>query len=296
MKRGVIVSLIIISVLVFLYMIVSWVVVDQSLVAKSKEITEYPSDYSLEYESVSFSSADDPSITLRGWWIPQQNSKGTIIWIHGLDSARDGNVEFLSSVHKEGYSLLAFDLRGHGESDKVAMGAGQHEQQDVLGAIRWAKQQSPSSNLGLIGVSLGAAIVILSGDNPDITAIVADSSFASIPELIEEEIAARTSMPAWGAAILKPGIITTAKWFRDVDILAVNPAERISKITYPVALIHCRESGRVPFTHAERILANAPEGSPTLFLDDCDHAEGWEKHREQYAAFVFSYLNQRLNH
>ena len=78
MKRGVIGSLIIISVLVFLYMIVSWVVVDQSLVAKSKEITEYPSDYSLEYESVSFSSADDPSITLRGWWIPQQNSKGTI--------------------------------------------------------------------------------------------------------------------------------------------------------------------------------------------------------------------------
>ena len=56
MKRGVIGSLIIISVLVFLYMIVSWVVVDQSLVAKSKEITEYPSDYSLENESVSFSS------------------------------------------------------------------------------------------------------------------------------------------------------------------------------------------------------------------------------------------------
>ena len=39
MKRGVIGSLITMSVLVFLYMIVSWVVVDQSLVAKSKEIS-----------------------------------------------------------------------------------------------------------------------------------------------------------------------------------------------------------------------------------------------------------------
>jgi pimeloyl-ACP methyl ester carboxylesterase len=295
MQRGFIGSLIVIGVLIFLYMTVSWLVVDQSLVAKPKEITEYPSNYSLDYESISFSSSDDQSITLRGWWIPQQNAKGTIIWVHGLDSARDGNVEFLSSVHKEGYSILTFDLRGHGESDKVAMGAGQHEQQDVLGAIRWVKQQEPSNKIGLIGISLGGAIVILSGDNPDITAIVADSSFASIPELIEEEVAGRTPMPAWGAAILKPGIIAVAKWFRNVDILAVNPAKEIGQITYPVALIHCKQSERVPFTHAKRILANAPQGSPTLFLDNCNHAEGWEKHKERYAEFVFRYLNQRLN-
>ena len=294
MKRGVIGSLIAIGILIVLYITMSWFVVDQSLVAKPKDITEYPSDYNLDYESMSFSPANDLSITLRGWWIPQQSAKSTIIWVHGLDSARDGNVEFLSSVHKEGYSLLAFDLRGHGESDKVAMGAGQHEQQDILGAIQWVKQQAPSTKIGLIGISLGGAIVILSGDNPNVTAIVADSSFASIPELIEEEVASRTSMPAWGAGILKPGIIAAAKWFRNVDILAVNPAREISKITYPVALIHCKESERVPFTHAEQILANAPSGSPTLFLDDCDHAQGWEKHQERYNAFVFSYLKQRL--
>ena len=144
-------------------------------------------------------------------------------------------------------------------------------------------------------MSFGGAIVILTGDDPSVSAVVADSSFASIPELIEEEVAGRTSMPAWGAGILKPGIIATAKWFRNVDILAVNPAREISQIPYPVALIHCKESHRVPFSHAERILSNAPEGSPTLFLDGCDHAEGWEKHREAYSSFVFNYLNERMS-
>ena len=86
------------------YLAVSWFVVDQSLVAKPKELTESPSDFGLYYEPVSFSPINNRAITLRGWWIPHQQSRGTIIWVHGLDSAKDGNLEFVATLHNEGYN------------------------------------------------------------------------------------------------------------------------------------------------------------------------------------------------
>jgi pimeloyl-ACP methyl ester carboxylesterase len=123
---------------------------------------------------------------------------------------------------------------------------------------------------------------------------VSDSSFASIPELIEEEVAARTSIPTWGAGILKPGIIRAAKWFRGVDLLAVSPEKHVKDISFPIALIHCKDSHRVPFSHAERIMRQAPPGSVTLLIDGCEHAMGWEHDKHAYMEFVLNYLNGRL--
>ena len=49
-----------------------------------------PKDYGLQYEEVEFKSADNIGLTLRGWWIPN-DSKNTIIYLHGIDSNRAGH-------------------------------------------------------------------------------------------------------------------------------------------------------------------------------------------------------------
>ena len=273
----------------------SWLVVEQSLVAKPKEITGVPSILGMEFEEVSFSPHDEPHIQLSGWWIPNPNSSRTIVYVHGLDGAKDERLGFLQALHSNGYSIFAFDLRGHGESDKVQMGAGQHEQRDLLGAIHYAAEKQPGNSIALYGISFGGAIVLLTGSqSSSIQAIISDSSFASIPELIAEEVSTRTSMPTWGAAVLKPGIIWAAKWFKGVDILSVNPAEKVNELPFPVALIHCKDSERVPFSHAERIIANAPAKTSTLWIDGCDHAGGWDYAPQDYLTFILEYLDSRM--
>ena len=66
-----------------------------------------PKDYGLKYEEVEFKSTDNSGLTLRGWWIPN-DSKNTIIYLHGIDSNRAGHtaeqtvppgLEVLTNMH-----------------------------------------------------------------------------------------------------------------------------------------------------------------------------------------------------
>ena len=283
-------------IIVSIYLGLSWAVADQSLIAKPRDLTSTPSEFGINFETVAFHPLTEPDIVLRGWWMPHDDSKATVIWVHGLDSARDGRIEFLATLHRKGYSILTFDLRGHGESDKVAIGGGAYEHKDVQGAINLAKEMDPGKPIMMVGISFGAALVILTGDeDPSIHGVIADSSFASIPELIREEVSARTPIPEWGAAILKPGVIFAAKWFKNADISKVSPELEVSNLPFPLALIHCKASTRVPFTHAQRILKNAPEGTSTLFIDGCEHAEGYDVDKSTYVNFVTEYLESQLS-
>ena len=265
-------------VFVVLYMIVSWYIVNESLQAKSNDIEHTPLEYGLVFEEISFAPRGEKNISLSGWWIPQENfkDKNTIIWVHGLDGAKDTRMEFLYDLYSAGYNVFAFDLRGHGESDIVPMGAGQHERRDVQGAIDFLIEDKKAKSIGLIGISLGGAIVILSGDDSSVVAVIADSSFASIPELMKQEVSARTSLPPFGVSLLKPGLILGARWFKGVDLLGVSPERFVSKIKFPIALIHCKDSERVPIGHAERIQKNMPERSKSLIVGGCDHGGAYD--------------------
>lgn len=279
-----------------LYMLISWYIVNESLKAESNDIVHTPLEYGLAFEEISFTPRGEKHISLSGWWIPQENSKdkNTIIWVHGLDGSKDTRMEFLYDLYRAGYNVFTFDLRGHGESDIVPMGAGQHEQRDVQGAIDLLIEDKKAKSIGLIGISLGGAIVILSGDDPSVVAVIADSSFASIPELMEQEVSARTSLPPFGVSLLKPGLILGARWFKGVDLLGVNPQRFVSKIKFPIALIHCKDSERVPIGHAERIQKNMPERSKSLIISGCDHGGAYDYDKGKYLTFVFNYLEERF--
>ena len=91
-------------VLLFAYLIVCWVVVDIALVANQNAIddSQRPHNFGIQdYESVVFSPLNEEEIDLRGWWIPHDNARATVIWVHGIDGTRAGNMEFLASLYKD---------------------------------------------------------------------------------------------------------------------------------------------------------------------------------------------------
>ena len=131
-----------------------------------------PKDYGLKYEEVEFKSTDNSGLTLRGWWIPN-DSKNTIIYLHGIDSNRAGHtaeqtvppgLEVLKNMHSMGYSIFTFDLRGHGVSDTAKVGLGVKEIADIKGAINYLETSKDVEKVALYGISYGAVLAILAGN------------------------------------------------------------------------------------------------------------------------------------
>ena len=284
-------------ILALIYLAVSFYIVDSALDAEANPLDERPEDFALQYEDVEFSPRGWPSLTLRGWWIPAPDARATLIRVHGIDSNRSSALGTVPALVESGYSVLVFDLRGHGESDLAQMGAGLHERDDVLGAVDYVIRERGAEPGGtfLYGRSYGAAIVLMSGwSEPAVAGVYADSAFASLSELVVQEVARRTSAPSWLASVLRPGVVLMARLFKGLDIEAVDPAEDTARYPYAIGLAHCDEDDRIPISNLDRIRAGARHPPRLTVYEGCAHADAWDDYPRRYEADLIDYLDGRL--
>jgi len=90
----------------------------------------------------------------RGGWTP----KG-----HGPIAPWKKDIQFLRQakyLSKQGYSVLMYDMRGHGESELGPIpwvSWGPEEAKDVIGAVDFATRRFPDASIGLLSICMGAA-------------------------------------------------------------------------------------------------------------------------------------------
>ena len=284
--------------LVVIYFGLSWYIVGQALNAEASDFEHQPGDLGLTFEEVEFSPRGDGDIVLRGWWFPGDDVAATIIWVHGLDKNRAERLPLVKDLFDQGFAVLVFDLRGHGESDDVPIGAGYFETRDVRGAIDFllAEKGVEPGKLLLMGQSFGAAAVLMAGvDEPAVAGVYADSAFAALTDVMIKEIKDRTPFPGWFAKLLRPGIVLVGEQLEGVKIDAVRPQESAGQYEYRLGLAHCRGDERIPFDHAARIRTASPPGSWFTVYPGCAHADAYDEFPEQYVAIVTNYFHERLN-
>src|SRR5688572_25789600 len=106
--------------LVLLYLLVAFAMVYSATQPQArKPFEQRPEDFGLVYEDVTFKPRGGDS-TLRGWFLPGQPDAPFLIFVHGINSQRTNAkaLELASRlVIEQGYNVLMFDLRAHGESD-----------------------------------------------------------------------------------------------------------------------------------------------------------------------------------
>ena len=143
-----------------------------------------PKRYGLDYESVSFQTAD--GLTLRGWFIPAPLASlentvegnatkapcGTILVGHGYPFDKANILRHALFLHPR-FHLLLFDFRYFGESDGAYTTAGLLETRDVQAAVEYVKSRGDvdPTRIGAMGFSMSASAFILSR-HPDVKAIL----------------------------------------------------------------------------------------------------------------------------
>ena len=96
-----------------------------------------------------------------GWMVPGQQGMGAVLLLHGVRADRRQMLERARFLHRLGYAVLLVDLPAHGASAGQRITFGLAEAEGAKAALAYLARELPAERAGVIGVSLGAAALVL---------------------------------------------------------------------------------------------------------------------------------------
>jgi fermentation-respiration switch protein FrsA (DUF1100 family) len=249
------------------------------------------------HDDVTFKSRD--GVVLKGWWFGVTGADRAVVLVHGRGRNRV-NSDFMEAaiarlllVH--GYSVLLFDLRGHGESGGTRYTLGIEEPRDILAAIDLAATEAgiDRNRVALIGESLGggSAIMTVKAD-PSIGPVVTDSAFADGNTVVSESATKYTNLPSW----FTPGIVLMSRLFLGLDIAQVTPAKVVAAHPERAFLfIQCTDDTTVLLHHGLDLKAASKNPRTELWVvPGCEHVKAYATHPDEWAQHVLTFLEREL--
>ncbi len=204
-------------------------------------------------ENVSFPSRELNPLTLRGDFLRYPGGKGTVIICHGVGVNRGDISAIVKVVYDSGYHVLAFDFRGHGESDGHTITYGFKEKFDVLGAYDYCltRYEVDPDQLYALGISMGGSSLLLAlPEMPHVQAALVDSAFADLEGMIQHQL-------RWFPEQMQGPLVSIAvisAWIETgIDVSAVRPIACADQINCPLTFVHGKADNIVPVNHSDRM-------------------------------------------
>lgn len=189
-----------------------------------------PADIDLAYESVAVDTAD--GVSLSGWYLPAENATQALLYCHGnAGDIRDWVHAALPFVGA-GVSVLVWDYRGYGRSEGAPSEEGLYR--DGEAAWRWLRARAEREGLpvAILGKSLGSAVAIHIAAGASPAALVLDSAFTSMREVV-------TQVVPWAPVHLVPRLFESL--------------ERAPAVTSPTLVVHGGRDSLVPVAQGRRL-------------------------------------------
>jgi alpha-beta hydrolase superfamily lysophospholipase len=250
-----------------------------------------PWELDVPFEAVSFRSAD--GLRLSGWWMPREHARGVIVGSHGHAGQKDELLGIGSRSWRAGYSVLLFDFRGRGESDPWPQTLISREVEDLQAAVAFARSRAPGAPVGLIGFSMGAAVSLLAAAaDPQIAAVVADSSFTSGRDVVAHGVRSVLRMAPDILLLAADEVLQRRHGYRFSSARPIDAVARIAP--RPLLLIHGSADTVVPVEHAHRLYDAAGEPHELWVAEGAEHCGAYFADRQAYCRRVVGFFDQYL--
>ncbi len=127
------------------------------------------------FTEVTLQTAD--TVALAAWYLPAQNG-ASIILLHGSGGSRESVRSLAQMLAKNGYGVLAFDMRGHMSSGGDGVNAyNWGGTEDVGAAVDFLQKQESTKAIGGLGVSLGGEVLLgAASQYPQLKAVISDGA------------------------------------------------------------------------------------------------------------------------
>jgi len=253
-----------------------------------------PGSFGLDFNIVNLLSKED-ELQLAAWFVPNSRADRVIILVHGRNASKQNAIsgklpELAAELHQVGFNVLLLDLRAHGDSEGKRYTYGVNEQRDVLGAVDYLLELGfEPGKIAVLGISLGGAAVIgASAREPAIGALVVESTFSDLQDLVAPNWKKESGLPMF----FLPGVYWMWQILFGFNPRDVKPAEDIVRVApRPVLIIHSKTDEMIPVNHAQHLATAVPHAQLVLF-DNCDHAEIFRDKPEDYLDVLLPFLSK----
>jgi len=297
-----------------LWVLVSLTIAPAFFVAvNSYAVDQDPGSRGLDFDDIEIES---DGVTLAGWWIPAEKPIAELIFVHGAGSNRIsayvGSLDFYATLNGLGISVIAMDLRNHGNSPitdaRLHMGA--TEWADVFAAAQWLDTTQPTALPRFaLGASMGGSTVIRAlHQGLQVTGTILLDPQLGILDSLMHGAQVVTGLPA-------PLFVLAAQaaiWQYDLPTGSHSPLTHAAALQQPILLLQDWDDPVTRSHYAEALadqnpqvqLKKVPHIAPS---DSCIRGRGnWGSHaashpchptwtRQQIATFINERINQQSN-
>ena len=264
------------------------------------DTSPYEVDY---YENVTIASRT-AGIDLDCWWIPVDGlgdgPAPTVVLVHGLRASKAGYRMLMVAgmLNEHGFNVLLIDLRDHGKStvEDGRVSIGTKEYIDVMSGVDWLidEQGIPEEMIGLWGNSMGAGTAAITfGEDERIQAVVLDSGYLDLADIVREELVSE-GYPGW----LGPATVWAAFLFGGEALLEPSPRIAFENAgNRSIFITHGTDDDRVDPHHFEDMLELAADldvNTSSWLVEGTGHTEAIITDAEEYEQRITDFFTVTL--
>ncbi len=236
----------------------------------------------------------DDDVTLAATYRPgRREGAAGVLLLHGNHASRASLEHSARWLAAEGYAVLTFDSRGHGQSTARERSFGLFESRDAATALAWLKQRQAGAPVAAIGISLGGASCLLGEEGPiKADALVLQAVYPDIRRAIHNRLA--TMLPALAASALEP-LLSFQSLIRYGFLPdRLSPVAAVRRYAGPVLVVG-GEADRFTPVGETRAIFDAVPGPKELWLaPGADHMAASSLRDGEYANRVLAFLRRTI--
>ncbi len=216
---------------------------------------------------------------LHAWWAPQDDPQApAVLYLHGARWNLSGSSFRIQRLRDLGFSVLAIDYRGFGQSSGE-LPTEKNAYEDALLAWDWLRAKVPQAGRRYVyGHSLGGAVAIdlaarLTAD--DAAGLITEATLTSVPDVVS------ASRFGW----LPVGFLISQRF----DALA-----RIPRVAIPKLFLHGTADTVIPHSMGDDLFKAASEPKRLVKFEGAGHSGIAWSASEQYRRVIGDFVQATL--